>query len=109
MRISDWSSDVCSSDLVRGGVALQHGNAPLGVALAQRREEGAAGNQPAGDGTAVEAELYRLVEQHLQEIGRAGIGGRAKVGDGLDLLLAVDRAARGIGSSSCRERVCQYV
>src|SRR3546814_13209036 len=87
MRISDWSSDVCSSDL------------PLGVALAQRREEGAAGNQPAGDGTAVEAELYRLVEQHLQEIGRAGIGGRAKVGDGLDLLLAVARAARDYGEA----------
>src|SRR3546814_6293319 len=100
MRISDWSSDVCSSDLVRGGVALQHGNAPLGVALAQRREEGAAGNQPAGDGTAVEAELYRLVEQHLQEIGRAGIGGRAKVGDGLDLLLAVaDRKSTRLNSS----------
>src|SRR3546814_1190709 len=71
MRISDWSSDVCSSDLV-------------------------------------EAELYRLVEQHLQESGRAGIGGRAKVGDGLDLLLAVARAARDDGAAEATRGTVQH-
>src|SRR3546814_8237770 len=34
MRISDWSSDVCSSDLLRAG-ALAH--QPFGVELAHRR------------------------------------------------------------------------
>src|SRR3546814_2686627 len=29
MRISDWSSDVCSSDLVAGGMRGQRGNAGL--------------------------------------------------------------------------------
>src|SRR3546814_15564218 len=29
MRISDWSSDVCSSDLVLGGVGLTHNSAIL--------------------------------------------------------------------------------
>src|SRR3546814_7609435 len=91
MRISDWSSDVCSSDLgvaeiIRvvawrvvqvafgiGVVARDQGveTAQIGhqrlVALAQRQRPG--------------AEYQRQQHQHEQEIGRA----------------------------SCRERVCQYV
>src|SRR3546814_9485807 len=48
------------------------------------------------------------LEQHLQEIGRAGIGGRAKVGDGLDLLLAVARAARDDGAAEATRGTVQH-
>src|SRR3546814_2362995 len=87
MRISDWSSDVCSSDLFCLILALAH--IVLGLARAVEhhfREVGEAGNDAAG--------LFELLE----------------VGDmlfELDPIVARDRPE--IGRASCRERVCQYV
>src|SRR3546814_4483348 len=89
MRISDWSSDVCSSDLpmskrnyLLAGVAVIV--LVLGVWWF------------AGSGTAPEPSLQPA------EAGKAAPG-----------ILPVDRkqAARlgKIGRASCRERVCQYV
>src|SRR3546814_19054506 len=86
MRISDWSSDVCSSDLVgRGGglllfvlVLLEAGTGGLGADLAV-----------AGV----------LVAFHL-------IGGRVL----REHRLKVENLAKlQIGRASCRARVCQYV
>src|SRR3546814_10163152 len=79
LRISDWSSDVCSSDLAQaaGRSGLRPGLVQPGIQHA--REGGQARRQPvcraAGAG--------RRIEQRVEpdEIGRA----------------------------SCRERVCQYV
>src|SRR3546814_8647771 len=84
MRISDWSSDVCSSDLgaaqfgsagavdrLRTYVDLPDGNKPFAVALAA--------TDPANPFGAALAWPERTTEE--AEIGRA----------------------------SCRERVCQYV
>src|SRR3546814_6652608 len=79
MRISDWSSDVCSSylEVVVGEVDL--------VAHALSREDELGGDHPdegIGDRQLHAGEdVERRVGQHDQEIGRA----------------------------SCRERVCQYV
>src|SRR3546814_12301860 len=101
MRISDWSSDVCSSDLgqprllvadqdreVLGHVAALHGVdadlfQSLGELLQLRRAvELAAIPETAGPG----------------EDRRDGVRGR------LLALLVLE-----IGRASCRERVCQYV
>src|SRR3546814_3302592 len=84
MRISDWSSDVCSSDLDRRG---RRGEAQMGF------QPGFARRQHAGD-EAAEAGITRA----------DGIGNH----DGERRLLE-HRLAAEIGRASCRERVCQYV
>src|SRR3546814_16322994 len=113
MRISDWSSDVCSSDLYAGPINTEHdsGNKPL-------RPEG-----------------YELFLDHMWYPVGADIQTRFTVDatiDGLapDLVVVaqgdVTRTAGGvhierdfldielplvatIGRASCRESVCQYV
>src|SRR3546814_8546669 len=103
MRISDWSSDVCSSDLEHG--AERRGDAPDGA------------GQIVGDRLGIDLEIAHAV-------------GACPGGDTLDLRhhdllqrrrLVGDLRAREqdrpghegddreIGSASGRERVCQYV
>src|SRR3546814_20589596 len=90
MRISDWSSDVCSSDLL--GVRLgagKHGgdDFPSGeMPLADRRAE-------IGDAVALEA-----LDDRLQRLFRHVVA-----------FLAERLLQDQIGRASCRERVCQYV
>src|SRR3546814_12149415 len=87
MRISDWSSDVCSSDLPgpredrRVGIDAHH----LEMGMAPLRRDGE------GPGAASD------VEQTNRRTESGGIEQRA-----LDDSLAIGRA-------SCRERECQYV
>src|SRR3546814_11150183 len=81
MRISDWSSDVCSSDLQRHAFMFTRG------ALKQL-------NTCFGNGTAV--------EETCQRFGR-----RQKTCALLGLLALLHFYQ--IGRASCRERVCQYV
>src|SRR3546814_2572603 len=88
MRISDWSSDVCSSDL-------------------------AAAYTPAGE-LLVKAELRDgklLISTDLSQSRSVALW-KGLSGDGLQLKMqpAPDCPARPkIGRASCRERVCQYV
>src|SRR3546814_1053366 len=80
VRISDWSSDVCSSDLA-GGVI--HGDRGVDLATAFCcRETGRSG---------VQADL---AHRHANVRARA---------------LHIDFLRAPIGSASCRERLCQYV
>src|SRR3546814_7158786 len=79
MRISDWSSDVCSSDLARGVVQtlqrykdLQDIIAILGIEELSDEDKRVVGRA---------RRIDRFLSQPMFEIGRA----------------------------SCRERVCQYV
>src|SRR3546814_6113591 len=88
MRISDWSSDVCSSDLLADLVALPiDDHRPLADRLAT------------GDGEA-DALGDRAVGELALDPGRAreAAFGFAPLGD-----------SEKIGRASCRERVCQYV
>src|SRR3546814_4917974 len=110
MRISDWSSDVCSSDLLvrqyslcnvpgerdryliavlrdpntRGGSAFMHDCVQQGdnITISQPRN------------------LFELERDARRSILFAG-------GIGVTPILAM--AERQIGRASCRERVCQYV
>src|SRR3546814_2120493 len=82
MRISDWSSDVCSSDLIAEGAGVDLHDEP--VVEAHPRHHG----------------------QHMRAkqlgVGRAdfvaGDAREQRLGFGVE-----------IGRASCRERVCQYV
>src|SRR3546814_19101357 len=88
MRISDWSSDVCSSDLDRAV-------GPVGVA---------SGGHPA-DHLAVVPD--GLVAHHFGIIGVDDEGDEAQLGARLLLLqhgVAADEGVLQIGRASCRER-----
>src|SRR3546814_20400096 len=102
MRISDWSSDVCSSDLVDQGIGLHAVTADelLEEAVLQRlAQDGHAGAVP-------------IVDEH-QRIGTpASELGELRAVGGLAVLVcgaAGDLAALETGRASCRERVCRYV
>src|SRR3546814_3123226 len=85
MRISDWSSDVCSSDLWRWEW------------------------RPALAGRFVNGGLHRrwaAVATVLQSTVRPAIAGRGSPARGGSRAFL---AALQIGRASCRERVCQYV
>src|SRR3546814_3842403 len=87
MRISDWSSDVCASDLramAPAGAAHRDGQVALAFALIARQQV----FQHAGE--LVEEGAEAGVLRHV--IGHRGI-----------------LSAEQIGRASCRERVCQYV
>src|SRR3546814_3338846 len=93
MRISDWSSDVCSSDLLE--------RLPVG-----------------GDRLFAAARGEERLAQAVPDVGGARERGRVDPEDldrGIDVSGAqkpvAERVDVGfqIGRASCRERVCQYV
>src|SRR3546814_1017136 len=89
MRISDWSSDVCSSDLVERGVIAQTRGA---YAAWQANERFIAATRQAVSANALSLE-----------------GVRAENSVGTRSILDILNAEQAIGRASCRERVCQYV
>src|SRR3546814_9934494 len=100
MRISDWSSDVCSSD-------LQVGVRPDDLFVEGRdvrRTGGELGQVAAGAAHGAE-ELLALGRVGGADVatGRDAEGARVE-GDLLELAILDP-----IGRASCRERVCQYV
>src|SRR3546814_13539202 len=98
MRISDWSSDVCSSDLhCTAGKQPVRCNSPQ---IAERRSCNRG-----------KAEMeHRYEETHIDSQG-------ARAGDNISKVDRVTRHRqqdwshddRQIGRASCRERVCKYV
>src|SRR3546814_15142657 len=103
MRISDWSSDVCSSDLEIGNI----------------EEEGHDGVEPAAEMVGAKIAHNKIPERifHAVEPRAHGEGEEtdgpgpmgvepALPGMGEGALGAKDHE---IGRASCRERVCQYV
>src|SRR3546814_7296980 len=111
MRISDWSSDVCSSDLdvtggCHAGAAAQHELAghELAVVFADRA------------GCRLEAWIRReraarpLPDLAVHLLQSADVACRLRPqAAGLDEIAADRDAVCEIGRASCRERVCQYV
>src|SRR3546814_15722727 len=95
MRISDWSSDVCSSDLIGGGRVERpalHLDADLAVVRDDRRD------------------VEEIVDVDSAVFHRTGDA--ADVGDGETLGIArigADALPRQIGRASCRERVGKSV
>src|SRR3546814_16777618 len=83
MRISDWSSDVCSSDLKQPIQQIQILviNGIVQPVQDYRRQQPACQNKNQGRTDEIEKQLSHVGPEHRSKIGRA----------------------------SCRERVCQYV
>src|SRR3546814_20351329 len=116
MRISDWSSDVCSSDLAFGKIddmdIVAHPGAVGGVVIvaeyrqfgqASRRDAADEGHQIVRNSARVFADQSAVMRADRVEIAQhrdppGGVGG----GD-------VGQHLLEIGGESCRERVCQYV
>src|SRR3546814_16779101 len=104
MRISDWSSDVCSSDLKRGFACFGPANVSLGGFRAKA--------EPVGD----QAGVRSGVPGQRPESSNHFATGRDNVSK-LGLVIRPGPAdpetnafhAVELGRASCRERVCQYV
>src|SRR3546814_18959037 len=104
MRISDWSSDVCSSDLkhgdnqpssvLSGGAMHEEGQLAVRYGFEQRPDIWRKG-------------LWhgRIVDPHRFQRALNG-GVRAQ---NVPSAVAVRPKLSEIGRASCRERVCQYV
>src|SRR3546814_15247920 len=119
MRISDWSSDVCSSDLRRWLGAYEFrphhddpGSIPggNGGGLERRTRTAATGDRPAG-------RAYAPAPRRGPVAARGGGGAVAAVakneaemsGHGFAGALRERVTVEPIGSASCRERVGTYV
>src|SRR3546814_9237096 len=105
MRISDWSSDVCSSDLVQQaweGIipALQAGKYDAIMA-----------------GMSITAKRKEVIDFSRAYAQTPALFVVTKTNESADFttetkrvdLTEIDAAEQKIGRASCRERVCQYV
>src|SRR3546814_9462243 len=98
MRISDWSSDVCSSDLQSAQLPAVE---ELVLAFLQVQHHGGAALGQVGSFQRV---LAAAVAFPLNAFIGRGAGAAGEHGDAVG-----DHEGGEIGRSSCRERVCQYV
>src|SRR3546814_21056631 len=105
MRISDWSSDVCSSDLTP-----ELTRAGLLDCLRKRHHYGTTGNRMILDVRAA-FDAPGMVYHDDPALGPAtGAAAEAAMMGAIVPLPSGDVALRiEIGRASCRERVCQYV
>src|SRR3546814_9280503 len=87
MRISDWSSDVCSSDLPYEHSQATPGSEPVDWQIGVQR-------------SAVHAEPGIVCASLSEAV--AAWNARSAPGHGVIVMMEIGRA-------SCRERVCQYV
>src|SRR3546814_8943369 len=122
MRISDWSSDVCSSDLKavyrRLGCPVRPGSAVFLDVLARARDAGAAPPAPQHLYPAL-VEALRAQRQSMSDLENEpilSVDGAYATPRATLVALRPPRClqealpvVREIGRASCRERVCQYV
>src|SRR3546814_8102579 len=104
MRISDWSSDVCSSDLKRDGAADDQRNLIALPEMPHARAHRGIGDavgfgelDPGFRGLSLGIEQPEIDDILADRCHVCGL----KEGAGVD--------PEEIGRASCRERVCQYV
>src|SRR3546814_19469986 len=108
MRISDWSSDVCSSDLVSGAA---NGAANIAGSVAG---QGAASGNAAGSNAAASGAGALDAAGNVATTVNPGMVVKDAAGRTIGRVQSVKDGANGridsaIGRASCRERVCQYV
>src|SRR3546814_1592138 len=97
MRISDWSSDVCSSDLI-----------DLIAPYAKGGKIGLFGGAGVGKTVLIQELINNIAKGHGGTSVFAGVGERTREGNDLYHEF-LDAGVIELGSASCRERVCQYV
>src|SRR3546814_15147466 len=99
MRISDWSSDVCSSDLAAINASLTAAEEPSKMIARAKR---------GGDTSLGEVVSDIALSAGVGAVGGAFFKGTEKAGRAI-LSRVRTPAGEQIGSASCRERVCQSV
>src|SRR3546814_2416434 len=117
MRISDWSSDVCSSDLwrIEGGSFYARNCMGFAYARAERWAPAIVAFEQGADEAERNGEMAQSARLWAQAGNAALAGGdAAKARDDFDAALArglPDGMAKGeeIGRAPGRERGCQYV
>src|SRR3546814_20356600 len=114
MRISDWSSDVCSSDLLATGFAIEKlTTAPAWIPLACFLAAYVFGGWFTLREAIENLRLKRFEIDTLMLVAAAGAGALGAWAEGalLLFLFSLGHALEHyeIGRASCRERVCQYV
>src|SRR3546814_13651672 len=101
MRISDWSSDVCSSDLQR--LAEQIG---YPVLIKAASGGGGRGMKVVPDAESLESLMGQASSEAAAAFGDATVYMEKYLGNPRHIEFQVFGE---IGRASCRERVCQYV
>src|SRR3546814_12067278 len=107
MRISDWSSDVCSSDLSSGQAG--HGKSVLAspAVRARAKDLGVDLSQVHTEGDRVRhADLDAFLRYSGGQGYHAPGASRARADEPLKV---IGMRRNKIGRASCRERGCQYV
>src|SRR3546814_18532317 len=100
MRISDWSSDVCSSDLIAGKITA-----------IQQATKGAVNANQSIQATIVDVQesaqrIRDAMDEQAQTVTSItpAVDETALAADSMSSTIATK-----IGRASCRDRVCQYV
>src|SRR3546814_18517445 len=112
MRISDWSSDVCSSDLLRLKNFIQPHQFPYQSALGWEYDSG---DYPTAMKKAIEATSYAALRAEQKEKRAAFARGETRELMGIGVAFFTEIVGAGptrncaLGRASCRERVGQYV
>src|SRR3546814_11054859 len=107
MRISNWSSDLCSSDLVDTCGRFGNGEAR------RARDRGQKPLEPLAAFRKLSRDDRRIAMHFCPDMGSDkandtfGLGGLEPVA-GIDPALSQTVEPQKIGRASCRERVCQY-
>src|SRR3546814_1772244 len=96
MRISDWSSDVCSSDLIRPSFR------PTTTGSTSRS------TAPA-DGSSIIWGITKWIGESVTDRKNIAVIGAGYWGPNLARNFRSSADWNQIGRASCRERVCQYV
>src|SRR3546814_7627364 len=112
MRISDWSSDVCSFDLGITGDALVDSIAEMEADLATLGVMGAAagGRVYSANPDSVRKRLYRWRRSGQMGLMSHDVPDVPPVSHGVEAAAGTEKPRNAeIGRASCRERVCQYV
>src|SRR3546814_13908045 len=116
MHISDWSSDVCFSDLVAAVPDLADDDQLIALLLVAA--DGLAETAKGLDGVELVpgfgVALAVLLDLAVLDDGLAGDEGEADaalriIAEAGDVGSAAAREKNQIGRATCRERVCQYV
>src|SRR3546814_11838690 len=109
MRISDWSSDVCSSDLLMRNRYIAYAIPWIDVIPVDVQERGAhliVAKTPRIPSESVDPTVKNY---HWGDLVRAMFEAEAAGADNAVLLDRDGHVTEEIGRASCRERVCQYV
>src|SRR3546814_20020053 len=117
MRISDWSSDVCSSDLpptvpatVEQARELRYVDGVTPAFTQHLSFRWGGGVFPFRGGAEPKTQIYVRLRDEVP-VGEAQLIALADSipSPGLSVLTTRAQASSQIGRASCRERVCQYV